>query len=173
MIADSKRRYGKVSMALHWTMAALIGWQLLKFGDYIAKGEHWVSRTFVPWHISIGMLLLGLVVLRSLWAASQRKHRPRQNPATALLVKTGHALLYAGMVLLPVTGALTMVGGGYGLTVFGLELVGTGDRIGWAAALGSLHAPVSWGFTLLVAGHIIIALAHHFIRRDDTLRRML
>ena len=26
---------------------------------------------------------------------------------------------------------------------------------------------------ILIAGHIAIALFHHFIRRDDTLRRML
>src|SRR5690606_10318409 len=119
MIEDSRQRYGKVSVIFHWLMAFLICWQLLKLGDRIAEGEHWIGQTLVPWHISIGTLLLGLIVLRLFWVASQRRHRPVQNPATALLVKAGHGLLYAGMLLLPLTGVLTMVGGGYGLTAFG------------------------------------------------------
>lgn len=173
MIKDTRARYGTVSKAFHWFMAVLIGWQLLKLGDRIAEGEHWIGRTLVPWHVSIGTLLLGLILLRILWLASQRQHRPRQNPETALLVKAGHGLLYAGMLLLPVTGVLTMLGGGYGLTVFGIELVGKGDKVAWASSLGSLHSPVAWGLAVLIIGHIGITLIHHFIQRDDTLRRML
>lgn len=173
MIEDSRQRYGKVSVIFHWLMAFLIGWQLLKLGDRIAEGEHWIGQTLVPWHISIGTLLLGLIVLRLFWVASQRRHRPAQNPATALLVKAGHGLLYAGMLLLPLTGVLTMVGGGYGLTAFGWEIVAQGDEIPWASTLGSFHSPIALGLAILIAGHIAIALFHHFIRRDDTLRRML
>ncbi|MGE0773776.1 MAG: cytochrome b [Sphingomonadaceae bacterium] len=173
MIDDTKERYGTVSMAFHWVMAVLIGWQLLKLGDRIAEGEHWIGRTLVPWHVSVGTLLLGLIVLRIFWVARQRRHRPLQNPATALLVKAGHGLLYAGMLLLPVTGVLTMLGGGHGLTAFGLEFVGKGDKIAWASSLGSLHSPVAWGLAVLIVGHVGIALIHHFIQRDDTLRRIL
>lgn len=173
MIEDTKERYGKVSVVFHWLMAALIGWQLLKLGDRIGEGEHWIGKTLVPWHVSIGTMLLGLIFLRILWVASQRRHRPLQNPATALLVKAGHGLLYAGMLLLPVTGVLTMLGGGYGLTVFGLELVSKGDKIPWASSLGSLHSPVALGLAILIVGHIGIALFHHFVQRDDTLRRIL
>src|SRR5690606_16538150 len=90
MISDSRERYGRISKILHWVMAFLIGWQVLKFGDRISEGEHWVGQTLVPWHVSIGVLLLCLVVLRMLWALSQRTHRPLQNPATAMLVKIGH-----------------------------------------------------------------------------------
>lgn len=173
MIKDSRARYGTVTKAFHWFMAVLIGWQLLKLGDRIAEGEHWIGQTLVPWHVSIGTLLLGLIVLRILWVARQRRHRPEQNPATALLVKVGHGLLYAGMLLLPVTGVLTMLGGGHGLTAFGLEFISKGDKIAWASSLGSLHSPVAWALAVLIVGHVGITLIHHFIQRDDTLRRML
>lgn len=173
MIKDSKERYGKVSIVFHWGMAVLIGWQLLKFGDRIAEGEHWIGQTLVPWHLSIGALLLGLIVARLLWVASQRRHRPEQDPATAWLVKGGHGLLFAGMLAMPVTGVLVMVGGGYGLTAFGLELIAKGDKVAWASAIGALHSPIAWALTALVIGHIAMALFHHFVRRDDTLRRML
>src|SRR5690554_3766776 len=142
MINDSRTRYGLISKIFHWAMALLIIWQLLKLGDRIAEGEHWIGQTLVPWHISVGTLLLVLIVLRIVWAVSQLSHRPRHDPATAFMVKAGHFLLYAAMLLLPITGVLTMIGNGYGLAPFGMELVAKGPEIPWAASLGSLHSPI-------------------------------
>ena len=154
-------------------MALLIGWQMLKFFDRIDDGEHWIGQTLVPWHVSIGTLLLVLVVLRLLQAASQRANRPVQDPATAFMVKAGHFLLYVGMALLPVTGILTMLGNGYGWTVFGIRLAAKGEGIAWMSAAGSLHSPIAWALLVLVVGHIGIALLHHFVKKDTTLQRML
>ncbi|NYT25850.1 cytochrome b [Alcaligenaceae bacterium] len=173
MIHDSKERYGGISRIFHWGMALLIGWQLLKFFDRIADGEHWVGQTLVPWHVSIGSLLLLLVVLRIIWAARQRNDRPPQNPATARLVAIGHFLLYAGMVLMPVTGVMTMLGNGYGWTPFGVQLAARGDGIPWMASLGSLHSPIAWLLLIMIVGHVCIALAHHFVKKDGVLRRMV
>lgn len=170
---DTKHRYGRISRLFHWGIAVLIGWQLLKFFDRIADGEHWVGQTLVPWHISIGTLVLLLVVLRILWVAKQRGNRPEHDPATSFLVKSGHFLLYAGMVLLPVTGILTMLGNGYGLTAFGIQLAAQGEEISWMASLGSLHSPIAWLLLILIVGHIGMALLHHFVKKDDVLRRML
>lgn len=170
---ESAQDYGRISKLFHWLMAVLIGWQLLKLGDRINEGEHWVGQALVPWHVSIGTLLLGLIVLRLLWTASQRRPRPRQDPTTAMLVKAGHGLLYAGMLLLPFTGMMVMLGGGYGITAFGVDLLAEGEELAWAATLGSLHSPLAWAFTALIIGHIAMALVHHFVKRDDTLTRML
>ncbi|UZD64559.1 cytochrome b [Marinobacter sp. AN1] len=172
MINDSRTQYGMLSKILHWGMALLIGWQLMKFGDRIADGEHWVGQTMVPWHVSIGSLLLVLIVARIIWAASQHKHRPEQDPQTARLVKAGHGLLYAGMLLMPLTGMMVMLGGGYGVNAFGLQLIAKGEELGWAATLGSLHSPLAWALTALIIGHIGMALLHHF-RGEAVLKRMV
>src|SRR5690554_7661222 len=121
MIDDTKTRYGSISRLFHWGMGLLIVWQLLKLFDRINEGEHWVGQTLVPWHVSIGTLILLLVVARIAWKARQRTG-PAHDPATAFLVTAGHVLLYAGMVLMPITGLLTMLGGGYGWTAFGIQL---------------------------------------------------
>lgn len=63
-MSDSKNGYGTVTKAFHWAMALLVGWQLLKLGDRIADGEHWVGQVLVPWHVSIGVLLLALAIPR-------------------------------------------------------------------------------------------------------------
>ncbi|MFP4251409.1 MAG: cytochrome b [Guyparkeria sp.] len=173
MLNDSPERYGSVSKAFHWVIAVLTGWQLLKFFDRIDDGEHWVGETLVSWHVSIGTLLLVLIVLSLLWAIGQRRHRPAQDPRTVKLVKAGHGLLYLGMLLMPITGIFVMLGGGHGLTAFGFELLAEGDEVAWAKAVGSLHSPLAWILTALIAGHIAIAFYHHFIRRDDVLKRML
>ena len=170
---DTKKRYGSISRLFHWAMAFLIGWQLLKLFDRINDGEHWVGETLVPWHVSIGTLLGVLVILRLIWVAKQRGHRPEQDPATVVLVRLGHGLMYVGMVLMPTTGILTMIGNGYGLAPFGMQLVAKGEEIPWMASVGSLHSPIAWILLLLILGHIGIALLHHFVKKDDVLRRML
>lgn len=172
MLKDNHQVYGKISRAFHWIMALLIVWQLLKIGDRIADGEHWIGNTLVPWHVSIGTLLMVLVVLRIIWVFSQRKQRPLQNPATAFLVKAGHFLLYACMFLMPLTGIMYLVGKGFGLKAFGTQIIARGAEIPWMAQFGGLHVPIAWLLVILIVGHIGIALFHHFAKRDDTLRRM-
>lgn len=170
---DSAQRYGTVSRFLHWGMALLILLQFLKLGDRINDGEHWVGQTLVPSHISLGAALLALIVLRVLWAAAQRRQRPLHEGPTAFLVKAGHGLLYLSMIAMPLTGLAVMLGNGYGLKVFGVQLVAhTGLETPWLASVGSLHSPLAWLFLLLVLGHIAAALFHHFVKKDDTLRRM-
>ncbi|MBK1698659.1 cytochrome b [Rhodovibrio salinarum] len=172
MIKDTAAGYGLISKAFHWGMALLIGWQILKFGDRIAEGEHWVGQVLVPWHVSIGVLLLALIVLRTFWTISQRRNRPPQNGTTGIFATAGHGLLYVLLILQPITGILVMLGGGYGLDAFGVQLIAEGDKIGWAASLGSLHSPLAWGLSALVVGHITMALVHQFVVRDGTLKRM-
>ena len=129
-MSDTPERYGSLSRWFHWGMAILIVWQFMKIGDLIDEGEHWVGRTLVPWHISIGLLIF-------------------------------------------ILGIFYMIGKGYGLKVFGLQLVEKSETgIAWMASVGSLHAPVAVLFLLLVIGHICAAFYHHFILRDDTLKRM-
>ncbi len=171
---DSKERYGSITRVFHWGMALLIIWQFMKFFDRINDGEHWLGETIVPWHVSIGSLLLVLIVLRLIWAATQKNNRPEQDPSTAFLVKAGHGLLYLGMLLLPITGLMIMIGNGYGWNPFGLGLIARGGaEIGWLATLGSAHSLIAWSLLILVLGHAGIALLHHFVKKDGVLRRML
>lgn len=176
MIYDTKERYGSVSRFLHWGMALLVFWQMLKFFDRIDDGEHWVGQVLVPWHGSIGALLLVLIVLRIFWAVrTGAANRPPPPPAQALLVKAGHGLLYLALVLLPLTGVGILLGKGYGVKVFGMQLVAKGSTdVPWLADIsGALHSPVAWLLLVMVLGHIGMALVHHYIKKDGVLRRML
>ncbi|WP_137680848.1 cytochrome b [Aurantiacibacter suaedae] len=172
MAGQSIKGFGPVAKSLHWLAALLVGWQMLKFGDRIDDGEHWVGQTLVSWHISIGTLMLVLAVFWILHAFAVRKERPPYDASNALYVKAGHRLIFAALVLLPLTGILRMVGAGYPIEAFGIELYPAGDEIDWAASIGSVHSPLAWVFAALIVGHATMALFHHFVLKDDTLSRM-
>ncbi|MBY6062739.1 cytochrome b [Pseudidiomarina sediminum] len=173
MLNDSTARYGSVSKFFHWVMATLLAWQFLKFFDRISDGEHWVGENLVPYHVSIGTVLLLLVVLRLVWSIRQSKQRPEPENASRVLVKAGHGLLYLSMLLMPISGIMYLVGKGYGLKVFGMQLIARGEEMQWMADLGHYHSPIAWVMLVLVAGHIVMGLVHHFIKKDNTLKRML
>lgn len=172
MLKDSASRYGLISRLLHWVMALLVIQQFFKLADRIDEGEHWLGETFGSYHGSIGLCVLLLVVLRLVWVLTQRQ-RPQGQGATAMLARVGHWLLYLSMLALPLSALALMIGNGYGVRFFDLELVARGgEKVEWLATLGSLHSPLALLFLALVLGHIGAALYHHFVLRDDTLKRM-
>ncbi len=172
MITDNAERYGTISRALHWLFAVLVLWQFMKFFDRIGDGEHWIGETLVPWHISIGVLMGVLIVVRVVWALSQASHRPSHEPPIKYLAHAGHILLYAALVIMPVTGMLYMVGEGYGVEAFGVTLIAEGEEVEWMHTVGELHEITAWALLFLVIGHIVMGFYHHFARRDGTLKRM-
>lgn len=174
MTTDTKERYGTITRIFHWGMAFLVLWQFLKFFDRINDGEHWVGETLVSWHVSIGTLLLILVVLRLIWALKQRDNRPENDPAVAGLARAGHRLLYALLIFMPIAGMMYILGNGFGVTAFGIQLfAGSETETPWMLAIGNLHSPAAWLLLIVVIGHIGMALVHHFVKKDGVLQRML
>ena len=173
MMKDTPDRYGTLTRLIHWTMAALILLQFLKLGDRINDGEHWIGQTIVPLHGSLGILLLVLIIVRLVWSIKQRSQRPQYEGLQRILAKGGHGLLYLCMILVPLTGMARPLGAGYGLKLFGNQLVeGDGQKIEWLLAFSQIHAPLTWAFVVLAIGHIGAALNHHFVLKHATLTRM-
>lgn len=176
MSRDTRERYGTVSRLLHWGMALLVIWQALKLFDRINDGEHWIGQVLVPWHVSVGTLIGVLVIVRIAWALRNRDNRPPAPPPPFLgmLARAGHIALYVGLVLMPLTGISIMIGNGYGLKAFGMQLVAPGAEIEWLATFGGvIHSPLAWLLVLLVTGHVAMALWHGLVRKDGVLQRML
>lgn len=176
MRRDTRERYGTVSRLLHWGVALLVVWQVLKIFDRIDEGEHWVGLVLVPWHISVGVTILAIMLVRIGWTLRNRSHRPPPPEPKLLgfLAKAGHVALYAALVLMPLTGMGIMIGNGYGLSVFGLELVAAGPEIPWLATVGGLiHSPLAWLLLAMVIGHGGMALVHRFVKKDQVLQRMV
>jgi len=170
---DRQDRYGRVSRAFHWGMSVLLGWQ---FASALAREflEDTALEQFL-WstHPPMGFLIFVLLVLRAVWAVSQRAHRP---PSVHWLALTGHITLYLFTFLVPFIALLRQYGSGRAFEPFGIPLFSgsEGERIDWMVSLGSLlHGELGWVLLALIIGHIGMAVWHRQAAdQTDVLPRM-
>ncbi len=194
----SSMRYTKTAKILHWLIALAIfgmfalGWymsdlpkeapkqmayDLFDWGVFTWQLSEEVSpRTFYfNLHKSIGVTIFALVLFRIFWRFT---HKPPALLASykaweGKLAKNVHRLLYALMIALPLSGIIMAVASKYGIKWFGLELIGGLDNTLLREAFKEVHEIVGIVILLVIIVHIIGALKHKFIDKDDTLKRML
>ena len=176
--SDSQRPYGPVSRALHWLVAVLIvgliplGWYMIRLDYY----DPW-SHDTLEIHKALGMIVLLLAAIMVSWQIVGGRTRfalPRKR-WEVLAARISHTLLYAVMVVVPATGYIISTSAGAGISIFGLfEIPAVLPKsVPLRDAAISVHYYLAYGSVGLIALHVAGALKHHFIDRDDTLRRML
>ena len=98
------------------------------------------------------------------------------------LVRSVHALLLVLLMAMPLTGLLSSAFSGYGVHLFGWIIVPQNvDVLGETEAFNTevyetekwLHRMLAYLFSALVALHIMAALKHHFVDKDNSLCKML
>lgn len=182
-LSNTSRDYGSVTKTFHWLTALLILTALplgilaqqapMATGDQIAQ-----KALLFSLHKTAGISAFFLGLLRILWSITQT--RPGLlNPEEKLEAHAAHAvhwLLYASMVLVPLTGWIhhaATTGFAPILWPFGQDLPFVPKSETLAALTASLH----FLFMLVLAGSILAhvggALKHFVIDRDQTLQRML
>ena len=170
-------RYTTIAIALHWLVALLIfcNFPLGVYMHELALSPF--KLKLLSYHKWVGVTIFLLVVLRLVWRAT---HVPQPLAATIprwqqLVAHGVHFLLYVLLFAIPVSGWL--MSSAKGVPVVYLGLVQLPDLVGKDKELGELleevHEVLNFGMLALVGMHIAAALKHHFINRDDTLRRML
>jgi len=162
---------------LHWLMAAgiatsmVLGWVMVNLPPGAAQFQ------LYSLHKSLGITLLALVALRLLWRwINVTPPLPESLPRhERWLARAGHRGLYALMLLMPLSGYVINSAANFPLNVFGLfqipNLTPASESLGEVASL--LHLTFFWGFVAVLTAHIGGALRHHFVLRDNILRRML
>jgi cytochrome b561 len=122
--------------------------------------------------------VLAIIAVRVLWRFIDSPPPPVETPLGAWLDRAGrfaHLSLYALLVAVPIVGIATQFARGHALPLFGLGEIASP----WAADRAFAHSvkevhEVLANVLLAIAGvHAAAALAHHWIFRDRTLRRML
>lgn len=181
-IHNSPAAYGVLTKALHWLVAVMFAFQF--FSGHImvrlpATDTHLGlgPDTWFNWHKSIGLVVL-LVVLVRLW-----NRRQGQLPAwaTTLTAAERHFVhrteqaLYTAMLVMPLSGFVYVMTGGYGVLLFGTwplpNIIGTDPLLATAARW--LHIGSGWLLAAALIGHIGLVLRHHLWLRDGLLRRMM
>lgn len=174
----SHPRYAASRRWLHWGMALLLvaAFALIEFRGGFPRGS--AARTaMVQGHFWAGLAILALMLPRLLLAL--RRPAPPVSPPLpawqAWPAKAVHVLLYAMLVVQPLLGLGTAWADGkvVWLPFTGVALPALlGADPGLAHGLEDLHEAVGSAFYWVVGLHVAAALYHHFVRRDDTLRRM-
>lgn len=178
----SLHHYDYVSIVLHWLMGfGLIAVYFL--GLYMVKLDYydaWYNQA-PALHISIGLLLSVLLVIRIVWVYSQLnsahiKPRPTEpKKALQLLAKLAHLCLYLITLLLMISGYLITTPQGQGIGLFNIIEIPASYSVNAEQSefLGTAHDILASLFIMMVSLHTIAALWHHFIFKDNTLKRML
>ena len=173
------RRYSPGLRRLHWLMALLIlaVYLAIEQRGLFARGTP-ERAAMMQTHFWLGLSVLVLVVWRI--ALRVRRGVPPIHPPLpawqALPSGLLHLLLYAFLVVMPVLGLLTAWTDGKTLYVpFSQIALPTpvAANPALAKSLEDLHGTIGEIFYWVIGLHALAALYHHFVRRDDTLRRML
>lgn len=176
-ISETPARYDRIARALHWGMAILF------VAQFTAAAAHWALpredefRQLVwGYHADVGITIFLLFFVRGAWGlATLNRRPPLHSGLIGRLALAGHMSIYALMMIVPFARILAAAGGKRGLTYFDIQIFpGRDTAIGWTQALAEWHGEMGWTLGLLILGHIGMAIVwHHFIQRDDTLKRMI
>ncbi|MFO1150847.1 MAG: cytochrome b/b6 domain-containing protein [Alsobacter sp.] len=163
-------RYSKTMMALHWLMALMImaAWITSEGGRHMRENppllHFWLG-------LSVLVLVLPRLVARLVGGAPPAE--TPQRPLLDLAARLGHWVLYAFMIALPLTGWYAAGRLGVPVTFFGMSLPALAAPVqgapGWIA---ELHETGGTVLIWLAGVHALLAVWHHYVLRDGTLRRM-
>jgi cytochrome b561 len=176
ILRNTPHRWGAVSQLLHWLIVALIAIQAILglTGLLLPLGVE--KLAVLARHKSVGITILGLATLRLLWRwLNPISPLPSLKPHERLAAHFTHAALYLLLFAMPLTGWIMSSARGFAVSWFNLfelpDLAPKSEPL--YHAMIRTHAVLAASLGVIVALHIAAALRHHFLLKDDTLRRML
>ena len=190
-------RYTKTAVVLHWLIAFgllvmfFLGWymtdlpkdspkipaiDLFDLGIYSfqLKEPASVRGFYFNLHKSIGVTMLVLIAFRIFWRFT---HQPPALLATlksweSKLAGLAHKVLYVLMIAVPISGLIMASYSKFGVRWFGLPLIpGQDDKV-MRENLVEVHELVGIILLVVIAVHVLGALKHKFIDKDETMKRM-
>jgi cytochrome b561 len=172
----ARLQYGTTAKIFHWLIVALllvqfpIGWLMPDIHDDMKPGG---AMTF---HISFGIVILILIVLRLAWRFTHPVASESSLPAWQRLSSEAmHWLLYALVLATTVTGWLFASFRGWSISWFYLVplpmLASENEEA--AKAFDGWHQVMEWSLLVVIGLHVATAMVHIFIYRDRIMQRML
>jgi cytochrome b561 len=168
--------YGTPAKVFHWLIVALlavqypIGWLMPDLHRNMLPGA---PMTF---HISFGLTILILIVLRLIWRLTHPVAPESSLPAWQRLSSEAvHWMLYVMVLATTLSGWAFASFRGWTVTyfyLFRLPMLAS-DNAAAGKAIDGLHQAAEWLLLALIVIHVAAALAHIFIYRDRIMQRML
>jgi cytochrome b561 len=176
-LRNTTARWGSTAQLLHWLIVALIITQVIlaSMAEDLPLGMK--KLAMYARHKSVGITILGLAVIRLAWRwANPTPTLPTTlKPYERVLAQLTHAALYLLLFAMPLTGWMMTSARGFPVSWFGF--IQLPDFVPRDQALYNLmketHDNLALALYVVVGLHVLAALKHHFMLKDDVLRRML
>ncbi len=175
-IYNTKRSYGSVSKFLHWTISTTLIFMIV-IGFYLKELKTLYTNISML-HKSIGIILLAVMLIRVFWRWKNTnpvllESIPRWQ---ARVSDFTHYALYILVFMMIFSGWIMSTAAGKPPNLFGMFHAPM-PFIPLSASLKTFgrnaHYYLGWTLVALITLHFLAALKHHFINKDDVLRRML
>lgn len=166
-------RYPTTTILLHWLTAFLVAssWFVSQIIDLWPRGARMPVRSV---HILLGLVLAVVILARIALRLAGRAGSPPHDPGLLnRLARAAHLLLYVLVIAEIVFGlANSWV---RGESFFGLVTIAPFDPANRTLRqlVGDLHEITANAILIVAGGHAAAALLHHYVLRDNILRRML
>ena len=190
-LKNTAQSYGLIAKWFHWATAGLFlaSYMVVYYRHWFTEEKTPENWTALQLHLSIGVTIAVIVVLRILWKVLNQS--PALEPGTRvqhLAAKSGHYALYAVMIVMPLTG---YIGTGVNTEYFFMFDIPKFESTylynllvtdGLGISFETFEEPVdfvhkniggAWLVWILILGHVMAALYHHFIKKDQTLHKMM
>ncbi|WP_020180214.1 cytochrome b [Methylopila sp. M107] len=163
------------SILLHWTVAVGVA-GMLAFGYWISTLPKGPGKTdYVQLHKSFGMIVLILASARVLWRLRVGFPAPIGRAWERGAARASHGLLIALTLVLPLSGVVRSLTYARPVAVFGLPVIPqmlAEKNVRLNEIAGAVHDACALALAMLIVLHVAVAAKHHFVDRDDTLKRM-
>lgn len=178
-IKNTPVKFGLISKLLHWTMAILLV-GLFSIGLYMTGLDYYdpLYHSLPWWHKSFGLLVMGLLIFRYVWKLINKTPQPLRTHKKweVFLAHILQNIFYGLILLIGISGYLISTAKGKSIEFFKLfEMPALLSEIneGIADLIGEAHELLAILLAVLVVLHGLAAVKHHFIDKDETLKRML
>ena len=175
MLKNTIDSYGWLSKLLHWVMTlAIITMFVVAYIMTDMPGDNPTKGLLYGGHKSVGLTLLVLVVIRFGWRLMNLVPLlPDTMPAWQKFLAHANVLfLYAAILTMTLSGFL-MSYYTWGVPWFGLfTLKAAVTNKEFASLMKDVHEIASYFLIVSFCAHVLAALYHHFVRKDNILRRM-
>lgn len=170
-------KYGATAKWFHW-LIGIIAIIMLIFGQGLEAMPLDERAQLIMGHSGLGTLVLLLMIVRWSWRLSHEPPGPTPNMGAwqIRLSEWVHWGLYVLLLLQPIFGILqAMHLTDYEVVAFGLINYSAmvADNAERARLFHVLHGLNAIVISVLVIGHVLAGFYHHFVQKDDVLRRML
>lgn len=178
-LLNSAEGYGSLTKTLHWLVVGLFAIQagsalvMTRLPEQAAAGRDLLYN----WHKTLGLVALAVALVR-LWArraGGLPPWAPCLSSADRQVVHHAERGLYLAMFLMPVSGFVHVMAGGYGVEFAGaFALPNPLPRREWLAAAGQwAHLGAAALLAAALVAHLGVVVRHTLVRRNGLIRRML